>query len=33
MALVHGMRWPQFKDALMETAKLSAMIFTIIWAC
>lgn len=31
MALVHGMRWPQFKDALMETAKLSAMIFTIIW--
>jgi tripartite ATP-independent transporter DctM subunit len=31
MALIHGMRWPQFKDALMETAKLSAMIFTIIW--
>ena len=31
MALIHGMRWPQFKDALIETAKLSAMIFTIIW--
>ncbi|MCE8417256.1 TRAP transporter large permease [Rhodovulum sulfidophilum] len=31
MALAHGMRWPQFKDALLETAKLSAMIFTIIW--
>ena len=31
MALWHGMRWPQFKDALLETAKLSAMIFTIIW--
>jgi len=31
MALWHGMRWPQFKDALIETAKLSAMIFTIIW--
>ncbi len=26
-----GMRWPLFKDALLETAKLSAMIFTIIW--
>ncbi|MBL3570059.1 C4-dicarboxylate ABC transporter permease [Rhodovulum sulfidophilum] len=31
MAIWHGMRWPQFKDALLETAKLSAMIFTIIW--
>jgi tripartite ATP-independent transporter DctM subunit len=31
MALIHGMRWPQFKDALIEPAKLSAMIFTIIW--
>ncbi|WP_407496175.1 TRAP transporter large permease [Pseudooceanicola sp. MF1-13] len=31
MALLRGMRWTQFKDALMETAKLSAMIFTIVW--
>jgi len=31
MALYRGMRWEQFKDALLETAKLSAMIFTIIW--
>ncbi|SEP54826.1 TRAP transporter large permease [Thalassovita taeanensis] len=31
MALLRGMRWGQFKDALLETAKLSAMIFTIIW--
>jgi len=31
MALYQGMRWPQFKDALLETAKLSVMIFTIIW--
>ena len=31
MALINGMRWPQFKDALLETAKLSVMIFTIIW--
>ncbi|ARE41663.1 TRAP-type C4-dicarboxylate transport system, large permease component [Rhodovulum sp. P5] len=31
MALFRGMRWAQFKDALLETAKLSAMIFTIIW--
>lgn len=31
MALYRGMRWPQLKDALMETAKLSVMIFTIIW--
>ncbi|MDW3204758.1 MAG: TRAP transporter large permease [Alphaproteobacteria bacterium] len=31
MALFRGMRWPQFKDALLETAKLSVMIFTIIW--
>ena len=30
-ALYRGMRWPQLKDALMETAKLSVMIFTIIW--
>ncbi len=31
MALYQGMRWSQFKDALLETAKLSVMIFTIIW--
>ncbi len=31
MALAKGMRWPQFKEALLETAKLSVMIFTIIW--
>ena len=31
MALYRGMRWPQLKDALIETAKLAVMIFTIIW--
>ncbi|MEX5729069.1 C4-dicarboxylate transporter DctM subunit [Rhodovulum iodosum] len=31
MALLRGMRWRQLRDALMETAKLSVMIFTIIW--
>lgn len=31
MAVYQGMRWPQLKIALMETAKLSVMIFTIIW--
>ena len=31
MALWRGMRWPQLKDALLETAKLAVMIFTIIW--
>ncbi len=31
MALARGMRWREFRDALVETAKLSAMIFTIIW--
>ncbi len=31
MALYQGMRWQQLKDALLETAKLSVMIFTIIW--
>lgn len=30
-ALINGMRWTQLKDALIETAKLSVMIFTIIW--
>ncbi len=31
MALYQGMRWGELKDALLETAKLSVMIFTIIW--
>ena len=30
-ALFRGMRWPDFKSAILETAKLSVMIFTIIW--
>ena len=31
MAVYKGMRWNQLKDALLETAKLAVMIFTIIW--
>ncbi len=31
MALLKGMRWKQFRDSLLETAKLAVMIFTIIW--
>lgn len=31
MAVYRGMRWEQLKNALLETAKLSVMIFTIIW--
>ncbi|SIT02485.1 TRAP transporter, DctM subunit [Roseivivax lentus] len=31
MALYRGMRWTELKDALVETAKLSIMIFSIIW--
>ncbi|MCV6585315.1 MAG: TRAP transporter large permease [Marinibacterium sp.] len=31
MALARGMRWPELKSALLETAKLTVMIFTIIW--
>jgi len=31
MALYRGMRWPELKAALLETAKLTVMIFTIIW--
>ena len=31
MALFRGMRWPELKAALLETAKLTVMIFTIIW--
>ncbi|MEQ9181478.1 MAG: TRAP transporter large permease, partial [Nitratireductor sp.] len=31
MALWRGMRWQQLKSALLESAKLTAMIFTMIW--
>ncbi|MEL7012629.1 MAG: TRAP transporter large permease [Pseudomonadota bacterium] len=31
MALYRGMRWKELKSALLETAKLAVMIFTIIW--
>lgn len=31
MALWQGMKWPQLKGALMEAAKLTVMIFTMIW--
>ena len=31
MALWKGMRWTQLKDSLLETAKLTVMIFSIIW--
>ena len=31
IALAKGMRWKDLRSALLETAKLSAMIFTIIW--
>jgi len=31
MALYRGMHWKQLKSSLMETAKLTMMIFTIIW--
>ncbi|SDN37561.1 TRAP transporter, DctM subunit [Lutimaribacter pacificus] len=31
MALGRGMRWAELKSALIETAKLTVMIFTIIW--
>lgn len=31
MALINKMRWPELKAVLLESAKLSAMIFTIIW--
>jgi len=31
MALYRGMRWSELKSALLETAKLAVMIFTIIW--
>lgn len=31
VAIYNGSRWPELKSSLMETAKLSAMIFAIIW--
>ncbi|MBN3561109.1 TRAP transporter large permease [Aliamphritea spongicola] len=31
MALYQGMKWHNLKDALIESAKLTVMIFTIIW--
>jgi TRAP-type C4-dicarboxylate transport system permease large subunit len=31
MALYKGMRWTELKNSLMETARLTVMIFTIIW--
>lgn len=31
VAVINGMTWSQLKSALIETAKLSAMIFAIIW--
>ncbi|MDK3019683.1 TRAP transporter large permease [Pseudodonghicola flavimaris] len=31
MAIARGMRWAELKSALLETAKLTVMIFTIIW--
>jgi C4-dicarboxylate transporter DctM subunit len=31
MAVYKGMRWPELKNSLAETAKLTVMIFTIIW--
>lgn len=31
MAVYRGMRWSEFKSAILETAKLAVMIFTIIW--
>lgn len=31
LALANGMRWDRLQDALLETAKLTVMIFTLIW--
>jgi tripartite ATP-independent transporter DctM subunit len=31
IALVNGMRWKTLKEALLETAKLTVMIFSLIW--
>ena len=31
LALINGMRWPELKQALVDSARLTVMIFTIIW--
>jgi tripartite ATP-independent transporter DctM subunit len=31
MALVGGMQWPTLKEALLETARLTVMIFSLVW--
>jgi tripartite ATP-independent transporter DctM subunit len=31
IAVIRGMRWGKFRDALLETAKLTVMIFSLIW--
>lgn len=31
LAMLRGMKWAEFKGAMLESAKLSVMIFTIIW--
>ncbi|GAA6167483.1 TRAP transporter large permease [Sessilibacter corallicola] len=31
MAVINGMKWHNFRDAVMEAGKLTVMIFTIIW--
>jgi tripartite ATP-independent transporter DctM subunit len=31
LALANGMRWPELKQALLDSARLTVMIFTIIW--
>ena len=31
IALAHGMKWKELKSALLDSAKLSVMIFTVIW--
>ena len=31
IALVNGMRWTTLREALLETAKLTVMIFSLIW--
>jgi TRAP-type C4-dicarboxylate transport system permease large subunit len=31
IALANGMKWPELRGALLETARLTAVIFTVIW--
>jgi tripartite ATP-independent transporter DctM subunit len=31
IALANRMKWPELRDALLETAKLTAVIFTVVW--